>query len=104
MQNLKKFEFQNFANFLGFRGNWPQHNMKKCSDQIEVLYHAAYTINYMQRIGTNQFRWPKVADALLTHKDDILSKVQPPVPMISRGDLGLCAEDLARTRKLFVRP
>ena len=48
----------------------------------EPSLHATlpYTINYMQRIGTNQFRWPNVADALLTNIDDILSKVQPPVP------------------------
>ena len=58
-------------------------------------------LSYMEHKGSNQFAWPKKMDTLKTHKDDILCKVQPPIPTTSRF-LGLNKNDLWKTRNLFL--
>ncbi len=35
-------------------------------------------LNYMERVGDNQFKWPKNFDLLLTLKEDLLTKCDPP--------------------------
>jgi hypothetical protein len=36
-------------------------------------------LSYMQRVGENQFKWPKQHDLLLTLKEDILTRCSTPV-------------------------
>lgn len=86
-----------------YQNQWFVGQVSAVTEEPRLHATHPYTVNYMQYIGTNQFRWPATPDPLLTHKDDILTEVKPPVPVNSRGILGLCAEDLERTRKLFLR-
>ena len=103
VKSVEELDIGDFVSAV-YENEWFIGQVSAVTEEPSLHATHPYTINYMQHIGTNQFRWPSVPDPLLTHKDDILSKVQPPVPVNSRGVLGLCAEDLARTRKLFVRP
>jgi hypothetical protein len=53
-------------------------------------------LNYMERVGYNQFKWPKNHDLLLTLKEDILTRCAPPGLVgssIRANHVGLNASD-----------
>jgi hypothetical protein len=53
-------------------------------------------LNYMERVGYNQFKWPKNYDLLLTLREDILTRCAPPGLVgssIRANHVGLNASD-----------
>ena len=50
--------------------------------QVDINQDLAGTmhtnINYMEHVGDNQFKWPKNFHLLLTLKEDLLTKCDPP--------------------------
>jgi len=59
-----------------YESEWFIGQVSAVTEEPDLCTTHPYTINYMEHIGTNQFRWPKKPDTLLTNKDDILTKVQ----------------------------
>jgi hypothetical protein len=57
-------------------------------------------LKYMERRGENQFVWGQVRDTLKTNNQDILLKVEPPIPVSSRL-FGLPKNVVAEVEKLL---
>jgi hypothetical protein len=54
-------------------------------------------LNYMKKVGRNQFKWPKYQDLLLTQREDILTKCSAPIDSSFRAcSVGLWPSDAAK--------
>lgn len=84
-----------------YQDNWFIAQVTSVTMDPEVAPVHPYMLSYLARKGPNQFVWPEKPDELLTYCSDILCPVSAPIPVTSRGFLGLSAKDLALTMKLF---
>ena len=73
-----------------------------CEDQKEVK-EGYVRLSYMSIKGTNQFSWPEKDDIMETCLEDVLMDSVDPVPVNSRGHLGLQKKEFALLiRKMVV--
>jgi len=84
-----------------YQNNWFIAQVTCITTDPEVAPLHPYTLSYFSRKGPNQFVWPERPDELLTYYTDIICPVLAPIPVTSRGFLGLNEKDLALTLKLF---
>jgi hypothetical protein len=69
-------------------------------EDVEDEFEGFTLLKYMERRGENQFVWGQVRDTFKTNNQDILLKVEPPVPVPSRL-FGLPKNVVAEVEKLF---
>lgn len=91
--NLKTGQFVSAI----YQGDWYIAQVIAVTSDAEIASLHPYSLSYMTRKGPNMFVWPDRRDELLTFHEDILTRVGAPIPLTSRGFLGLNKEDLALT-------
>jgi hypothetical protein len=61
---------------------------------ISTKFKTHVNLNYMKKVGRNQFKWPKYQDLLLTQREDILTKCSAPIgSSFSTFNVGLWPSD-----------
>ena len=67
-------------------GDWVQilYDQILYPGEITAVVNGEYEVNVMHRIGNN-YRWPTVSDKIFYCRNNIVAKINPPVPVGHRG-------------------
>jgi hypothetical protein len=88
----QKYEVGEFVTAV-YEGQWLLAQVDIKQDEAGDTH---VNLSYMQRVGDNQFKWPKHHDLLLTLKEDILTRCSMPVMVgssIRANYVGLSAKE-----------